>query len=94
MRAFSRVGPFEWEIGSAGYFRRHPLLEPIVNSMHSLERTRESEDADDEQRIELAMAILLLSRNYDPTPRKYARTILTSAATTMRTVVPNQPLPK
>jgi hypothetical protein len=32
---------------------------------------RESEDADDERRIELAMAILLLSRNYDPTPEEY-----------------------
>jgi hypothetical protein len=31
----------------------------------------ESEDADDERRIELAMAILLLSRNYDPTPDEY-----------------------
>jgi hypothetical protein len=32
---------------------------------------RESEDADDERRIELAMAIRLLSRNYDPTPKEY-----------------------
>jgi hypothetical protein len=32
---------------------------------------RESEDADDERRIELAMAILLLSRNYDPKPEEY-----------------------
>jgi hypothetical protein len=31
----------------------------------------ESEDADDERRIELAMAILLLSRNYAPTPGEY-----------------------
>jgi hypothetical protein len=31
----------------------------------------EAEDADDERRIELAMAILLLSRNYAPTPREY-----------------------
>ena len=31
----------------------------------------ESEDADDERRIELAMAILLLSHNYDPTPDEY-----------------------
>jgi hypothetical protein len=31
----------------------------------------ESEDGDDERRIELAMAILLLSRNYDPTPDEY-----------------------
>jgi len=32
---------------------------------------RESEDADDERRIELATAILLLSRNYDPKPEEY-----------------------
>ena len=32
---------------------------------------RESEDADDERRIELAMAILLLSRNYAATPGEY-----------------------
>jgi hypothetical protein len=32
---------------------------------------RESEDADDERRIELAVAILLLSRNYSPTPGEY-----------------------
>jgi hypothetical protein len=32
---------------------------------------QESEDADDERRIELAMAILLLSRNYDLTPDEY-----------------------
>ena len=32
---------------------------------------RESEDADDERRIELAMAILLLARNYAPTPGEY-----------------------
>lgn len=31
----------------------------------------EAEDADDERRIELAMAILLLSRNYAPTPAEY-----------------------
>jgi hypothetical protein len=31
----------------------------------------ESEDADDERRVELAMAILLLSRNYAPTPGEY-----------------------
>jgi hypothetical protein len=31
----------------------------------------ESEDAIDERKIELAMAILLLSRNYDPTPDEY-----------------------
>jgi hypothetical protein len=31
----------------------------------------ESDDADDERRIELAMAILLLSRNYAPTPGEY-----------------------
>jgi hypothetical protein len=32
---------------------------------------QEPEDADDERKIELAMAILLLSRNYDPTPDEY-----------------------
>ncbi len=32
---------------------------------------RESEDADDEQRIELALAILLLNRNYAPSPAEY-----------------------
>jgi hypothetical protein len=31
----------------------------------------EAEDADDERRIELAMAILLLFRNYAPTPAEY-----------------------
>jgi hypothetical protein len=31
----------------------------------------ESEDGRDEREIELAMAILLLSRNYDPTPDEY-----------------------
>ena len=36
-----------------------------------IEARHESEDADDERRIDLALAILLLGRNYAPTPREY-----------------------
>ena len=43
--------------------------ESIVPMTRSIRAHHESEDAEDEQRIELAMAILLLGRNYAPTPR-------------------------
>jgi len=47
-----------------------PGLDPDYDALIRIHR--ESEDADDEERIELAMAILLLSRNYDPKPEEYA----------------------
>ncbi len=46
-----------------------PGLDPDYDAMIRIHG--ESEDADDERRIELAMAILLLSRNYDPKPEEY-----------------------
>ena len=46
-----------------------PGIDPEYDALSRI--LQESEDADDERRIELAMAILLLSRNYDPTPDKY-----------------------
>ena len=46
-----------------------PGIDPDYDGL--LRIHRESEDGDDERRIELAMAILLLSRNYDPTPDEY-----------------------
>jgi len=47
-----------------------PGLDPEYDALIRIHR--ESEDADDERRIELAIAILLLSRNYDPKPEEYA----------------------
>ena len=46
-----------------------PGIDPEYDALSRI--LQESEDADDERRIELAMAILLLSRNYDPTPDEY-----------------------
>jgi len=42
-----------------------PEYDALIRAHH------EAEDANDERRIELAMAILLISRNYSPTPREY-----------------------
>jgi hypothetical protein len=46
-----------------------PGIDPEYDALSRIHQ--ESEDADDERRIELAMAILLLSRNYDLTPDEY-----------------------
>ena len=46
-----------------------PGIDPEYDALSRI--LQESEDADDERRIELAMAILLLSRNYDLTPDEY-----------------------
>src|ERR1700678_3498358 len=46
-----------------------PGIDPEYDALTRIHQ--EPEDADDERRIELAMAILLLSRNYDPTPDEY-----------------------
>jgi hypothetical protein len=50
----------------------HPPAAGIDREFDAMMRIHhESEDRDDERRIELAMAILLLSRNYDPRPDEY-----------------------
>jgi hypothetical protein len=46
-----------------------PRIDPEYDALARIHQ--QSEDADDERRIELAMAILLLSRNYDLTPDEY-----------------------
>jgi hypothetical protein len=46
-----------------------PGIDPEYDALSRIHQ--ESEDADDERRIELAMAILLLSRNYDLMPDEY-----------------------
>jgi hypothetical protein len=46
-----------------------PGIDPEYDALTRIHQ--ESEDADDERRIELAMAILLLSGNYDLTPDEY-----------------------